>query len=508
MSPAALPPSASPRQLAHWLRQQLAASWEQQQVTIGEMIWPQSQLVLLLEYALLSARDVRAGLTLWCECLPLLGLPWYPTLSGTYPRLRLQFAPREAAADPHPLWYLLQLLHLRLKHWHPAQPWRLEWPQRLTALPPAPDLLASRFAPQPALELDLADWPASPYPEWQDLHAPLATILHRLHRLGAQPRGRLEEIKVLLEQALPARPPLPQLAHQLGLPVRSLQRQLQQHGTRYSQLLDEVRRNRAIALLCHEQHSAQAVGLALGYQDAPSFQRAFRHWFGMTPGAFRRRYFELDPYGHHQPEVSLYYAINQLQQQSLRQYSGARIWISLRNLAFDKAVQVLCEDQDGIWRPYPATFERFIGPERELWSTPSLPVHHPLRFRIEYQAGGQRFQDNNGGQDYALEQAVLLGPQPAVYHQLLVCPTDGSHSAVLVRLFSRDPWPAAWACWQQAGQTRRHPLTRQPCGPAWRWEALVPGPDADTPLFFEFGAADRPQMKLDNAGEGFLPQPW
>lgn len=508
MSPTTLPTVPSPDHLAHWLRQQLAASWVQQQVAIGEMVWPQSQLVLLLEYALLSAQEVRTGLTLWCESLPLLGLPWYPTLTWQAPHLRLQFDTRQAQADPQPLWYLLQLLHLRLRHWHPKQPWRLEWPQRQGSTPAMAGLLASRFAPQPALELDLTDWPASPYPEWQDLHAPLATILHRLHRLGAQPRGLLEEIKLLLEHALPARPPLPQVAQQLGLPVRSLQRQLQQHGTRYSQLLDEVRRNKAIALLCHQQHSAQAVGLALGYQDAPSFQRAFRHWFGLTPGAFRHRYFELDPEGHHQPEVSLYYAINQLQQQSLRQYSGARIWISLRNRAFDKAVQVLCEDQDGIWRPYPATFERFIGPKRELWSTPSLPVNQPLRFRIEYQAGGQYYLDNNGGQDYTLAQAVLLGPQPVVCHQVLVCPTYEAQPAVLVRLFSRDPWPAAWICWQQGGQWQRQPLTNQACGSAWRWEALVPGPNASTPLFFEFGTVAKRQLKLDNGGEGYLPQPW
>jgi len=490
------------------LRQQLATRWEQQQVTIGDEIWSQSQLVLLLEYALLSAQDIRTGLTLWCESLPLLGLPWYPSLIWTPSHLRLQFSATQPQADPQPLWYLLQLLHLRLSQWQPAGSWRLEWPQRRNGEPGEAAGLPSHYAAQPALELDLTDWPASPYPHWQDLHGPLATMLHRLHRLGAQPRGLLEEIKAHLEQALPARPTLPQLAHQLGLPVRSLQRQLQQHGTRYSQLLDEVRRNKAIALLCHEQHSAQAVGLALGYQDAPSFQRAFRHWFGLTPGAFRRRYFELEPDGQHEPEVSLYYAINQLQQQSLRQYSGARIWISLRNLAFDKAVQVLCEDQDGIWRPYSATFERFIGPERELWSTPSLPVHHPLRFRLEYQAGGQRYLDNNGGQDYALAQPVLLGPPPVVCHQLLACPTTDGQDAVLVCLFSREAWPAAWACWQQGGQWRRHPLSRQSCGSAWRWEALVPGPDAKTPLFFEFGQSNKAHMRLDNGGEGLLPRPW
>lgn len=172
MSPTTLPTVPSPDHLAHWLRQQLAASWVQQQVAIGEMVWPQSQLVLLLEYALLSAQEVRTGLTLWCESLPLLGLPWYPTLTWQAPHLRLQFDTRQAQADPQPLWYLLQLLHLRLRHWHPKQPWRLEWPQRQGSTPAMAGLLASRFAPQPALELDLTDWPASPYPEWQDLHAP------------------------------------------------------------------------------------------------------------------------------------------------------------------------------------------------------------------------------------------------------------------------------------------------------------------------------------------------
>ena len=43
---------------------------------------------------------------------------------------------------------------------------------------------------------------------------------------------------------------------------------------------------------------SQEVGLRLGYQDAPSFQRAFRHWFGMPPGEFRGRYFAQDEAQH------------------------------------------------------------------------------------------------------------------------------------------------------------------------------------------------------------------
>lgn len=493
-------PSESPRR---WLLQKLTDSCRRQQVSLGDEVWQLDDLLRLIEFTARSAATFSQSCQVWCESLPLLGSEWYPQWQQHDLALLIRFEPLVPEPDPEPLWWLLQLWHHSVQE-NGAQ-WRLEWPQRMrteTEVVPL-HLLAASYGRRPALHLTLSANTSQPNVSWQPLHGALLTVLHRLHRLGAQPRGLLERVKQLLEQTLPRQPSLQELALQLQLPVRSLQRQLHSFGTTHSTLLEDVRRNRAVSLLCHEQYSATQVGLQLGYQDAPSFQRAFRRWFGMTPGRYRQRYFEHDD-SEALPAVSLYYALNQLQQHSLRQYSGARIWICLHNRAFDKSVQVLCEDKDGIWRPYAATFERFLAADIELWSTPSLPVHDPLRFRIEYRVGGELHLDNNGGLDYCLDAPVLLGSYAAVCHQLIRLPTTGQPQW-LVRLFTRSDWPRAEAVWNSSHGEVRQRMSAERCGPAWSWYCQLNPPDQETPVWFEFGSEQHNRLVLDNGGEGFLP---
>ncbi len=483
---------------------QLTATCQRQQISLGEEIWQLDDLLRLIEYAAFSASDAMQALQQWCESMPLLGLAWYPEWRESEQELTISFTALNPSSDLASLWWLIQLWHLNLSQCSPRIHWWLEWPQRIKADETLPNLLPSTFGRQPALHVAYALRKTFLTSELQPLHCALTTVLHRLHRLGAQPRGLLERIKHVMEQALPARLSVPELAAHLALPMRSLQRQLQQHGTSHSQLLEDVRRNRAVSLLCHRQNSALKVGLMLGYQDAPSFQRAFRSWFGMSPGAYRQRYFSPADPQRETPAISLYYAINQLQHRSLRQYSGARIWLCLRNLAFDKSVQVLCEDKDGIWRPYAATFERFLEPEIELWSTPSLPVHDPLRFRIEYRTGTELYVDNNGGRDYCLDVPVLLGQHPVVCHQIIHFEDEDAQSRLLVRLFSRDAWPVVRATWQAPDGRPVHTLLRgEMCGQAWSWQGVIKPPHHATPLMFQFGTDEQVVLQLDNGGEGF-----
>jgi AraC-like DNA-binding protein len=68
---------------------------------------------------------------------------------------------------------------------------------------------------------------------------------------------------------------------------RTLKRKLAACGTTYSDLLDELRQNRAVQLLGSDQLSIEAIADRLGYSDAANFGRAFRRWTGTTPGAYR-----------------------------------------------------------------------------------------------------------------------------------------------------------------------------------------------------------------------------
>lgn len=84
-------------------------------------------------------------------------------------------------------------------------------------------------------------------------------------------------------------PALDTLAGELHMSPRTLIRRLAAEGTRYQQLLDNVREELACWQLVHTPDSIEAIALALGYDSASNFSRTFRRWTGTTPGAFRAR---------------------------------------------------------------------------------------------------------------------------------------------------------------------------------------------------------------------------
>lgn len=71
------------------------------------------------------------------------------------------------------------------------------------------------------------------------------------------------------------------------LTERTAARRLLSHGWRYSELLDEQRRHKAIDLLGESTLSLAEVTDRLGYGDIQSFSRAFNRWYGSSPGAWR-----------------------------------------------------------------------------------------------------------------------------------------------------------------------------------------------------------------------------
>jgi AraC-like DNA-binding protein len=105
-----------------------------------------------------------------------------------------------------------------------------------------------------------------------NLRDPLADVQQVL--LEAMPRGRVD---------------LEYVAGKLGVSARTLQRRLADTGTRWSELLEEARRELAARLLVDPSLSVDDVAVLLGYAEASAFHRAFRRWTGQTPGAFRRQ---------------------------------------------------------------------------------------------------------------------------------------------------------------------------------------------------------------------------
>jgi AraC-like DNA-binding protein len=87
---------------------------------------------------------------------------------------------------------------------------------------------------------------------------------------------------------LPAgRGTLEQVADNLGLHPRMLQRQLEKEGQTFATLLNAVRRELALRYLSSSTHSITAIAHMTGYASPSSFTRWFCAEFGVAPAVWR-----------------------------------------------------------------------------------------------------------------------------------------------------------------------------------------------------------------------------
>jgi AraC-like DNA-binding protein len=101
-------------------------------------------------------------------------------------------------------------------------------------------------------------------------------------------RAVSEAVRTCLEQGR-KQPPLAEMAARLGLSERTLVRRLTEAGTSYSRLIDDARRATAARLIADPTIRLQQIADRLAYTDRQGFGRAFREWFGESPGRYRRR---------------------------------------------------------------------------------------------------------------------------------------------------------------------------------------------------------------------------
>lgn len=77
-------------------------------------------------------------------------------------------------------------------------------------------------------------------------------------------------------------------ARALHMTPRTLMRRLDREGTSFQTIKDGVRRDIAIRDLTHGDKTIEEIADETGFASAANFHRAFRHWTGTTPGAYRR----------------------------------------------------------------------------------------------------------------------------------------------------------------------------------------------------------------------------
>jgi AraC-like DNA-binding protein len=134
-----------------------------------------------------------------------------------------------------------------------------------------------------------------------DLDLPFTTFNEELLRiLGAQLDSELEErqsasstteqvMQTLRRSLAGKRPSREDVAHELHLSVRTLQRRLNDAGTSFQQLVQEARRELARKYVAEKRVEFSEVAFLLGYEDTNSFFRAFQSWEGTSPGEWRNR---------------------------------------------------------------------------------------------------------------------------------------------------------------------------------------------------------------------------
>jgi len=97
-----------------------------------------------------------------------------------------------------------------------------------------------------------------------------------------------EQAKGILKQLLAGqRPGIQDLARELHVSSRTLQRRLTEQGISFQRSLEDARRELAHHYLLHSSLELNETAYRLGYEDANSFYRAFHQWEGTSPGQWR-----------------------------------------------------------------------------------------------------------------------------------------------------------------------------------------------------------------------------
>jgi AraC-like DNA-binding protein len=69
---------------------------------------------------------------------------------------------------------------------------------------------------------------------------------------------------------------------------RTLQRALKMENTSFIDIRDSVRAEMAKHYLENSDMSIEDISIQVGFADASGFYTAFKRWYGVSPGSFRK----------------------------------------------------------------------------------------------------------------------------------------------------------------------------------------------------------------------------
>ena len=103
-------------------------------------------------------------------------------------------------------------------------------------------------------------------------------------------RDIIWQLKSILPEALQNnRFKIEDIANQLHVSTRTLQRKLNKSGAGFQEVLDDVRQHLAVRYLTDSHLSMNEIATLLGFQEQSSFNHAFKHWNSLSPSEYREK---------------------------------------------------------------------------------------------------------------------------------------------------------------------------------------------------------------------------
>lgn len=106
------------------------------------------------------------------------------------------------------------------------------------------------------------------------------------NRLPSPRQGIVADVQQTILERLPTSPKAEEVAKELHVSTRTLQRKLTRAGVTFAQVVENVRAELAKDYLSGDTPISE-VAFLLGFSEQSSFHRAFRRWTGMAPGRWR-----------------------------------------------------------------------------------------------------------------------------------------------------------------------------------------------------------------------------
>ena len=125
----------------------------------------------------------------------------------------------------------------------------------------------------------------------QDIKSSLLGIVEQQNRMLAGSDNIEQQVQKLVEGALgTGSTDIEAIAPLTGMSVRTLQRRLTAAGTSFSEVLDGVRKRKALQLMKQRELHVSEVAYRLGFSHITGFYNAFHRWTGMAPKVYQNQH--------------------------------------------------------------------------------------------------------------------------------------------------------------------------------------------------------------------------